>query len=57
MLILTIATLKKRRDGARFEQLDGIGWLKNFAPTTQLNIGLRESLCIKYYDQRQEQHD
>jgi hypothetical protein len=57
MLILTIATSKKRRNEARFEQFDGIGRLKTFARITQSNIGLRESLSIKHCDQHQEQHD
>jgi hypothetical protein len=40
----------------RLEQLDRIGRLKTFAPTTQSNIGPRESLRIKHCDQRQEQY-
>ncbi len=57
MLILTIATLEKRRDGAVLEQLNGIGRLKLFARITQLDVGLRESLSIEYCEQHQEQHD
>ncbi len=57
MLILTIATLKKRRDEESLEQLDGIGRLKIFARTTQSNVGLRESLSIERCEQHQEQHD
>jgi hypothetical protein len=57
MLILTIATLEKRRDEACLEQLDGIGRLETFIPITQSNIRLRECLGIKHCHQHQEEHD